>query len=346
MPDLTLTQGDLLPSVRAAFTDALGHPVDLNGAAVVFKMGRAGGGLVVNNPAPVLDGPGGIAEYRWAGGETDHPGDFVARFIATWSDGRPLSFPNDKHLTVRVLRDPFAPGPPPPAGFTIVTVDELLASGDYGDVTDEQRDALQIHLEGLTARLEARLGRSLRPVEHRELVQVAPNGMPLFTHTPVIAVLEVAPPRPLWGRLQGVSATVAGPASADITLPAPADVPGLPPGWAVPGLQLWVRYTAGLDGVNLPAVKALLIRKAQGFAGSLLTAEEQGTGQPAAGALTVPKPPEGIQSFSVEGLHVQYEQRARLQLAAVQAAKETAALADFSDADLRDLGIYRRVVVA
>lgn len=84
-----IKQNDTLPKLRMLLTDTDGVPLDLTGAAVLFRMQpKAGGANKVSRAGAVVSpATGGIVEYAWQAGDTDTIGKFNAEWVLTYSDG-------------------------------------------------------------------------------------------------------------------------------------------------------------------------------------------------------------------------------------------------------------------
>jgi hypothetical protein len=81
--------------------------VDLTTATqVMFKMRPVNGvDLKVNNAATVLTAASGTVEYRWASGDTDTAGEYLAEWEVTWSDGTTETFPTIDYDVVLITSD-------------------------------------------------------------------------------------------------------------------------------------------------------------------------------------------------------------------------------------------------
>lgn len=99
-----IKQNDRLPRIRAQLLDSTGKPLSLTGKTVTFRMRPAGGGAIKVNllACDIVDGPRGITEYAWAGGNTDTLGDFNAEFVVT-DASLVQTVPSNGFITVRVI---------------------------------------------------------------------------------------------------------------------------------------------------------------------------------------------------------------------------------------------------
>jgi hypothetical protein len=104
--DFFIKVGDRRPFIYAVLTDANG-PVSLLGSTVAFHMRLAGQTAVVKvNAAAVVDvAVDAEVHYEWALADTDTGGIYEAEFEATLPDGRKVTFPNWRHLIVKVSDD-------------------------------------------------------------------------------------------------------------------------------------------------------------------------------------------------------------------------------------------------
>ena len=73
---------------------------------VTFKMRPIHGiDLKVNAEATVLAAASGSVEYRWADGDTDIAGEYLAEWEVTWSDGTTETFPTIDYDIVLITSD-------------------------------------------------------------------------------------------------------------------------------------------------------------------------------------------------------------------------------------------------
>lgn len=90
MSDLSFTASDTAPTIFGALTNTDGTALDLTDATGVrFQMRPAGtfaytvdGVADIGSPATA-----GSVSYNWAAGDLAVPGEYVARWQITWSDG-------------------------------------------------------------------------------------------------------------------------------------------------------------------------------------------------------------------------------------------------------------------
>jgi hypothetical protein len=103
-PDFFLTVGDRQPVIQATLLDPNANPIDLNGATVAFSMATANGATEgLGGPAAIIGDPTkAVVQYAWDAGDTLTQGDYDAEWIVTFSDGRQMTFPNDRSLRIRI----------------------------------------------------------------------------------------------------------------------------------------------------------------------------------------------------------------------------------------------------
>lgn len=103
--DFFLGLGDLGPSLERTLGDDDGSQFSLTGVlGVTFSMKHRDTGVfvVTAQPAAVVDGPGRVVRYDWQQGDTSIAGMYYGTFRVTFADGRPITFPNDMPLTIRI----------------------------------------------------------------------------------------------------------------------------------------------------------------------------------------------------------------------------------------------------
>ena len=105
--DFYLKSGDTLPVLNATLQDATGAAVSLVLAtAVRFVLVAAGTRQPkLNAVAAIVNAAAGTVRYAWAAGDTDTPGDYWGEFQVTFNDGTIETFPNDRHLVIRVTAE-------------------------------------------------------------------------------------------------------------------------------------------------------------------------------------------------------------------------------------------------
>lgn len=106
--DFVIKRNDRRPALAKTLTDSAGNPVDLTGSSVKLIITAIATGTVkVNTAASIVNPPGtdGKVSYAWAAGNTDTPGDYWGEFEVTFGDGTKESFPNDRHMRIRVTEE-------------------------------------------------------------------------------------------------------------------------------------------------------------------------------------------------------------------------------------------------
>jgi len=93
--DFEIKRGALEPALKLRATQATGDPIDLTGAVVVLRMrNHVTGAMKITDVACVVTAPlTGDFEYRWAGTDTDTPGDYEVEVHVTFLTGRLLVLP-------------------------------------------------------------------------------------------------------------------------------------------------------------------------------------------------------------------------------------------------------------
>lgn len=109
MRDFVIRTGDTASPLVVVPRDDAGNPVEMGGADVVFAMAPAAGGeLVVEQPAEVVNGAGDEPDrlrYDWQSGETDDAGLYLAEFRVTYADDEVQTFPNEGAIVVAITAD-------------------------------------------------------------------------------------------------------------------------------------------------------------------------------------------------------------------------------------------------
>lgn len=109
MATIYMAEDSRRPSLRVQLVDADG-PVDVTGASSISFIMSKDGVAKVNNSANVTQEVGalGIVRYDWVAADVDTPGDYVARWLVTWSTGVTQEFPSSRYD--RVVISPSAAG--------------------------------------------------------------------------------------------------------------------------------------------------------------------------------------------------------------------------------------------
>jgi hypothetical protein len=107
MSDFIIEQGMTAPVLNPTLRDAAGAVAPIApGSTVVFQMQAAAGGpLVINAPATIVDGPNGKVSYAWTLADTANAGEFLGVFIVTDPGGNPQAFPSEptNQLTITIF---------------------------------------------------------------------------------------------------------------------------------------------------------------------------------------------------------------------------------------------------
>lgn len=135
MSDFVIGQGDTAPPLARTLLDDTGAAVNIQGATVAFIMEPIRGGTAAYSGAAVnlqvgdgSDGSKGKVAFGqganpWTTGITGTPGDYLARFRVTYSDGKTEYFPNEGYLLVTIT-----PAVPDTASGLYLGVEELKKS--------------------------------------------------------------------------------------------------------------------------------------------------------------------------------------------------------------------------
>lgn len=105
MADVSIRKGDRLPQLDRQFT-LNGTGVDLTSSTVTFSMWNAASGVqvITDGACTIVTAATGNVKYLWTSTDaTLDAGVYLARFKATYSDGRTLTAPNDSMITVEIF---------------------------------------------------------------------------------------------------------------------------------------------------------------------------------------------------------------------------------------------------
>lgn len=110
-PDFTIKVGDTASAIFATLEDANGDPVDIQSAAVKFKLGPLSGGSILVDAdavnaqvgAGTLDGSVGDVVYSWGTASLPSTASWYrAEWEVTFTNGSIQTFPNDGYMLVAV----------------------------------------------------------------------------------------------------------------------------------------------------------------------------------------------------------------------------------------------------
>lgn len=97
-----IKRNDTLPQLRATLLDSTGAPLNLTGAAVVFRMRAKGSAVLkINAAATVVSALLGTVAYTWQTGDTDTLSTYDAEWVLTYSNGV-QTVPTSGYLAVKV----------------------------------------------------------------------------------------------------------------------------------------------------------------------------------------------------------------------------------------------------
>src|SRR6266446_3088103 len=103
MADFAIKQGDQLPSIEATLTGADGNIANLTDMTVAFAMRSSDGLVRRSGAAAIVNATVGQVRYDWQAGDTAVAGTYRAEFQIRQWDGKLMSFPNDRYLSVVVM---------------------------------------------------------------------------------------------------------------------------------------------------------------------------------------------------------------------------------------------------
>lgn len=109
--DYYMKVGDTASPIYSTLEDANGDPVDIQNAAVQFKLAPIAGGTVTVDDAAVnlqvdngSDGSKGDVRYNWGTAPSD-AGLYLGEWQVTFGGGLVQTFPNDGYILVNVAED-------------------------------------------------------------------------------------------------------------------------------------------------------------------------------------------------------------------------------------------------
>ena len=106
MSTFKIKKGDTKPYLAVTLQYSDGTAVDLTSGSVAFNLGDSNFVNVMSGTATITDASAGQCEWRWNGtSDTTNVGDFYAEFVATLSDSKVITFPNDHSLKVEIYED-------------------------------------------------------------------------------------------------------------------------------------------------------------------------------------------------------------------------------------------------
>ena len=106
MIDFFIKKGDVLPIIRAEFTNEDGTPVDVTNAQILFNYQvRSSGTTVVQRTGEIESAESGIVNYQWITGDSLTAGLYKGEFIAVFNGGQQQTFPQGGFLIFEVMDD-------------------------------------------------------------------------------------------------------------------------------------------------------------------------------------------------------------------------------------------------
>lgn len=89
-----IREGDLLPNLRVQVLSDAKAPADLSAAVTVeFFMVHQGTGTEIGGEMTITNATNGECTYVWQAGDTDIPGLYIGRIVATFGVGKVMTFP-------------------------------------------------------------------------------------------------------------------------------------------------------------------------------------------------------------------------------------------------------------
>ena len=105
--DFVIKTDDTGPAMTVACRYEDGTIPDFTGAAGTFAMRNAAGTVVINDAAATMIAPftGGVIAYNFFAADTLTAGDFMGEFHVTLASGKRVTFPNDRYIEIRIVKD-------------------------------------------------------------------------------------------------------------------------------------------------------------------------------------------------------------------------------------------------
>lgn len=103
--DLSMKRGDLLPAFERVLRDENGHPLDLTGKTVTFRLREQGGSVLkVDAEAELVNAEKGRVRYVWEGTDTSQAGLFDAEFVVEHAGGDgPRTLPQSYFYVIEII---------------------------------------------------------------------------------------------------------------------------------------------------------------------------------------------------------------------------------------------------
>lgn len=101
--EIVFSQGDTWPAIQAQLISAsTGQAIEPVISSVVFKVVNESGEDVFENSAVIVDQTEKKVEYAFASGETEKPGTYYGKFIASFATGEKRSFPAKTGIKITI----------------------------------------------------------------------------------------------------------------------------------------------------------------------------------------------------------------------------------------------------
>lgn len=100
-----IKQNDTLPSLEVQLLDYANNPMNLELCGVAFHMSDLRELEKINRPAEISDLANGNVIVNWLNGDTSKAGFYKCEFEINMPDGKILTFPNDGHFLINIVRD-------------------------------------------------------------------------------------------------------------------------------------------------------------------------------------------------------------------------------------------------
>jgi hypothetical protein len=136
-PLIVVGQDDTLPPLTVTLTDLNNNPINLSTAtSVMFQLGSAFTGTIVNSPVTITDAVHGKVTYTWSPQDTLTPGVYSIEWVVTWGNSTQSSYPIHGYQYITIMNNLAIGYPNVSATFNTIWSSSsapISANGNNGD---------------------------------------------------------------------------------------------------------------------------------------------------------------------------------------------------------------------